>query len=523
LAGKQTAQEKDSAMKKILSLAIQAAIFCSMLFASASLAATINYDTAWTYVYDGGRLTTGLKTAIADNFLDIKALPDGSCYCVGTTSDTANWNYILLDKFDGSGKLVLEKHLVKAGIGRSIVLGKNNDLIIGGGRGNIPFLLRSDTLGNIKWTTWVYDSVNNQRIILSRGATINCVRESKRGTIICAAGDYFTDQNYLFGSSTYDYAAALLFDSTGKLISYGEAGGQAGYASGGFDIEETSTSNFVLSGNQSILYMDSAVTHQIWEKKYTFMLNGVGSEVNNITRCKMLRDGSLMVAGQAYEGNCWTKFQHLYYDAWWSPISYAYGTNTTWDTAGFQGGSDQIYDFTQLNNGNLIFVGNRAYGPGGIWTFVTDSTGKNLLWEKQTPIPYKSNTGTTASAYSVCATADGGFTVAGELILPDSLGGHNAMAAHFVPASAGAITARQVKTSFSQVSVRVIANHVLVTNENQKAPATVSLYDVVGKRIAIQKGEKEISLDISNVARGTYIVQVKNAGITRAEKIVIEQ
>jgi len=36
--------------------------------------------------------------------------------------------------------------------------------------------------------------------------------------------------------------------------------------------------------------------------------------------------------------------------------------------------------------------------PAGYGRFVTDSTGKKLLWEKQNPIPYKSNSGSSARA-----------------------------------------------------------------------------------------------------------------------------
>jgi hypothetical protein len=231
------------------------------------------------------------------------------------------------------------------------------------------------------------------------------------------------------------------------------------------------------------------------------------------------------VAGQTYEGNCWTNFKQLYFDAWWSPVSLLDGTNTTWDTAGFQGGNDQIYDFTQLNNGNLIFVGSRYSGPGGIWTFVTDSSGKNVLWEKQTPVPYKADLGTSARAYSVCATPDGGFTVAGELILSDALGGHNAMAAHFVPKPlAGVTRGVSVKTVSSTLSMRIMGKIFFVKSSVPLAlPFTVSVYDLAGKRIALQKGQEEISVDISKMAKGTYFVQVKNAGAIQTEKVVIER
>ena len=354
---------------------------------------------------------------------------------------------------------------------------------------------------------------------------INSVRETKRGTIICAAGDYFTDGNYIFGNIKYDYAAVLQFDSTGKFLSGAQAGGQGGFAAGGFYCEEISTGNFIVSGNQAIINLDT--TFKIfWEKKYTFSLDGVGAEVNNITRCKILRDGTPIVAGQAYEGNCWTNFGKLYYDAWWSPISYSGGTNSAWDTAGFQGGNDAIYDFTQLNNGNIVFIGSRANGPGGIWTFVTDSTGKKLLWEKQNPIPYKSNSGSSARGYSVCATDDGGFTVAGELILTDSLGGHNALAVHFVPKAASAVVrSYSASKSVNGFNVRIMGSNLFVTISIPKTSAIVSLFDVSGKRVfnatsprplaaplPQSRGEGNfttIQFDISHIAKGAYLMRVK--------------
>jgi hypothetical protein len=39
----------------------------------------VNYDTSWTYVYDGGKSKTGL--AISDIFYDVKCLTNGVCVC----------------------------------------------------------------------------------------------------------------------------------------------------------------------------------------------------------------------------------------------------------------------------------------------------------------------------------------------------------------------------------------------------------------------------------------------------------
>jgi hypothetical protein len=483
----------------------------------------VNYDSAWTYVYDGGRLITGQKLSITDNYYDVKVLSDGSSICIGGTTDSTNWKWILLTKLDSSGKLAWKKRYEKSGSGHSIILAKNNDFIIGGEISLAPMVLRLDASGNMKWAAWYYDSVNS-RNLLTRSATINSIRETKRGTIICAGGDYFTDQNYLIGNINYNFAAVLMLDSTGKNVRGGELNNTSGYNIGGFCIEETSNGNYIVSGNQAINYFDTS-GNTIWQKKYTFMLNGVGSEVNNITRCKTLRDGTLIVAGQAYEGNCWTNFKHLYYDAWWSPISLTSGLNSAWDTAGFQGGDDAIYDFTQLNNGNIVFIGSRYSGPGGIWTFVTDSTGKHVLWEKQTPVPYKSDAGKSARAYSVCATDDGGFTVAGELILTDSLGGHNAMAAHFIPKPVSAVMSHGNSSlkSMNGFGVRFAGAKLLVSNTMSKIPATVSLFDISGRCVATQTGSEKISVNMANMARGTYVVRVKAGEVQRTIKFVIDR
>jgi Secretion system C-terminal sorting domain len=505
-------------MKTIASLSVQTAVLCSMLFASSSPAAdsTVNYDTAWTYVYDGGLELD--STPIPDDFYDVKTLPDGSCYCVGSTADSVNYRGTLLVKLSTSGKMLWKKRYFRSGGGRSIILAENGDLVIGGARGTSPLILRIDTAGNLKWATWLYDSVQMKPLYLSRGATVNCVRETSRGTIICAAGDYFTDAGYIYGSTNDNYAAFLELDSMGKVRA-GSLNNTSGYNIGGFDIEEAPNGYYLTSGNQAINYFDTNGT-TIWQKSYTFSLNGVGTEINNITRCKKLQNGTFIVAGQAYEGNCWTSFQHLYYDAWWSPINFAGGGNTTWDTAGYQGGDDRINDFTQLANGNLVFVGKKNYSniqTTGIWVYVTPDTGSHILWE-----------GVIAGSLyageplSVCATPDTGFTVVGKV-------GGNAFAAHFVPGPLSGVTYKHSSTvpSFLPI-VRLIGKHLVVTNATSNTMATVSLFDVSGKRVAMQttgpqNSRGEVSFDISRLARGTYFVQVKNVGITRAEKIVVNR
>ena len=43
----------------------------------ATASAQVNYDTAWTFVYDGGKYSD--SSGIGDDFHDVKPLPDGGC------------------------------------------------------------------------------------------------------------------------------------------------------------------------------------------------------------------------------------------------------------------------------------------------------------------------------------------------------------------------------------------------------------------------------------------------------------
>ena len=271
----------------------------------------------------------------------------------------------------------------------------------------------------------------------------------------------------------------------------------------------------------------------VWRKKYTMMLDGVGSMVNNIMRAKMLRDGSLMVAGQAYEGNCWTRYQRLYFDAWWSPISYAYGTNETWDTAGTQGRSDVIYDFTQLIDGKLVFVGKKASidGYGGVWTFVTDSTGKNILWERRVRIPYRTADGRAPTPLSVCATPDSGFTVVGEYACVDSIGGMNAFAAHYIPSEPITVINKPLlNQSNTAVKLKITGSKVIFSFPSSVSmPVELSVYNAAGKRITEVKSrdlkaEKNSLLwDCSGVSEGIYLYRIRFTDRISAGRLVLKK
>jgi hypothetical protein len=48
----------------------------------------------------------------------------------------------------------------------------------------------------------------------------------------------------------------------------------------------------------------------------------------------------------------------------------------------------------------------------------------------------------------------------------------------------------------------------------------VSLFDVSGRCVATQMGNKEISLDVSKLAHGTYFIRLKSGAIDQSMKVV---
>jgi hypothetical protein len=511
--------KKEFLMKKITLVSIQVAILYSMLFAYSSLAATpgfdtlVNYDTAWTYVYDGGTRV--------DVFYDVKCLANGVCVCVGESVDSStHLDQTIMMKLDASGSVIQKKLFATDNNqhAQSLSIAKNGDFIIGGIRYLGPYVMRTDSLGNLKWATWYYDSVADKSLLQGSG-TINCLRETKNGKIICAAGDPYPFNN---NQQLTNHAVYFEFDSMGTLKRHREWSNVAGYRIGGFDIEETKGGEYLFSGNQAVFYLDTSSVPE-WQANYTFQLTGVGSEVNNINRAKVLRDNTPVVMGQAYEGNCWTNYQKLYYDAWWSPIQYQSGLNVTWDTAGYQGGDDAVYDFTQLNDGNLVFVGIKAYLQGihTIWVFVTDSTGKKMLWEDQVGI---STSG--ATPLSVCSTPDDGFTVVGA----SNNNGGDAFAVHFVPKPASAIIFRHaVLPSNSNVENIAISERKVIfsfTGDGNSA-ARLTIVNATGVTVAllartsIQCGKNTLVWDCSRVPQGFYLYQLKVDGKTTTGKIIV--
>ncbi len=257
----------------------------------AQAADTANYDTAWTFVYDGGKTTSG--KVIPDKFREIKILPSGDAICVGETVDSNQADNVLLIKLSTTGQ-TLQKRLytLTTGIGgSSLLLAKNGDFIVGGYKYFAPFLLRLDPAFNKKFSTWYYDSTLHKSH-LARSAAINAMVELKDGRILAIAGDAFPDND---GYKLNNYAALLEYDSLGKVKPHTDWLNTTGYELAGWSLAQAQGGGYMFGGKQSVFKID---TNNVLRTQtiYSFTLPGVGSELNNVSRVHQLRDGSVMVA-----------------------------------------------------------------------------------------------------------------------------------------------------------------------------------------------------------------------------------
>ena len=182
-----------------------------------------------------------------------------------------------------------------------------------------------------------------------------------------------------------------------------------------------------------------------------------------------------------------------------------------------QGGSDGLYDFCQLNDGKIAFVGNKAFSQdGGLWVFVTDSTGKKIVWEKKYNLPGVDEKGfllNTITPLSLCSTPDGGFTVVGT---NNTYGGnYNACAFHFVPKPVETATKQTILLKKSE-KVRALqtGNNVVFKFVNTPAAShELIVYNAAGRivvrLISVNKASTSIVWDCSGAGKGPYLYKVK--------------
>ena len=156
---------------------------------------------------------------------------------------------------------------------------------------------------------------------------------------------------------------------------------------------------------------------------------------------------------------------------------------------------------------------------------MTDSAGKKILWEKdRIRRSYQTDTsaGYASMVFSICATDDGGFTIVGDMVLPDNSGGYNAIIAHFIPKPVSAVVPRNISAlkSIHDIYVHVSGKRLIVSGgASMENIGEVSLFDITGRRIATQTGNKEIVFDISKLSHGTYFVQVTTGSAEQTMKI----
>jgi len=491
----------------------------------------VNYDTAWTYAYDAGKKTD--TTDLVALLYDAKVLSNGTSVCVGFASDSTGEKKSLILQLDFQGKLVRKQLLGTKSLTHSyydgqsahcIAVAKNGDFLIGGERYIAPLVMRLDSLGNIKGTSWYYDSTKGVLGDRLKGSgIINSIKETTNGKIICVAGD---DYNNLTTAPS-NYAAYIAFDSTVTLQRTHEWPSVAGYKIGGRDIEDIGNNTYLMSGNEAVVGMDTNTT-ELWKAKYTYNVDNVGSQIAKVNGAKALRDGRLMVIGQEYEPDSYVRWGNFYYDAWWAEIAFAYGSITTSDTTGYKGANDNFVDFVQLADDKLAFVGSRGghngYSP--VWVVVTDVLGKKKLFSKDFFIQ-DSLVSPTQYPLSIAASPDNGFTIVGYL---NKNSGRHAFAAHFVPKAISAVTNitagrragswLQARVSKTRLMVSIPAGFQETWETNE-----VSIFDMLGKRIAFQAMEARrnsaVSFDISKFPAGTYFVRLQTAKNIQTAKLLI--
>ena len=147
-----------------------------------------------------------------------------------------------------------------------------------------------------------------------------------------------------------------------------------------------------MSGNKATQEVSISST-TLWSHTYTADVTNYGTYDNSVTKAKTLRDCSVMVAGESYEPTAWQS--NIQTCAWWSLIDiFNSGAELSHDTAGLKHNSgDAIYDFAQLDNGDIVFIGLKGFGmyntlDTGLWIIVTDSSGSTQKCQRQFDIPY---------------------------------------------------------------------------------------------------------------------------------------
>jgi hypothetical protein len=462
------------------------------------------YDTAWSFTYDGGLTKDG--DPIRDSFRDVKILPNGDAICVGGTWDSVYYGDILLMQLNPEGGVVRKKLFTatQSLYGTSILISKRGEFVISGDKVNAPYLVRLDQDWNIKSESWYYDSIAHKHILL-RAASLQSLVETRDGRFVATGGDLFPDR-------TNNYAVWMEYDSLGALTNYREWINHTGYEIAGWSIAEKASGDFFMGGKQTVAYMDS-IGVRLGENKYTFFLTGVGTETNNVTRVRKLRDGRFIVVGQAYEEDCWTRYHQLFYDGWWSILTPT-GGNRDWNTAGKSGVNDNVYDATQLVDGRIVLIGQRGSQPSyGLWVMVTDTSAKNIEWEGNFNLPGKSPSGdnrTNLVSTSVAATPDSGFIVVG---YEGAAGNDNAFAFKFIPTAKP--TSNLPHRTGDALAFDGVHQNMFVYSAPPGEDVALRLYDWTGREAArVQQrsrssGHGRFDLAPFGLKRGVYLWELR--------------
>jgi hypothetical protein len=175
-------------------------------------------------------------------------------------------------------------------------------------------------------------------------------------------------------------------------------------------------------------------------------------------------------------------------------------------------------DIKNHAQGYRVFLGHKLENIGfatPIRIFVTDSTGKKLLWEK---LAY---TGISSEAnmlpMSVVASPDGGFTVVGY----ESQGatGFDGFVMHFIPKPASQVTGNAKSSElrgFFVKSKTTKEKAIFTLNGLLPSGVLLTVYSLLGRKIAdIERsdrisGIKSLEWNFSRMSKGVYLYRLKS-------------
>ena len=326
----------------------------------------------------------------------------------------------------------------------------------------------------------------------------------------------------------------LKLNSTGNIQWQKSIGGLSDDKA--YDIDLTSDGGYIVTGDTSssssgdrsgntqggadvwVVKLSSA-GNIVWEKAFG------GSAADLSFSVKQTKDGGYIVAGDTKSQNGDIIFNNGGNDYWIIKLNSA--GNLEWQKTLGGGAYDRAQSIIQLSDGNYMAVGYSPSSDGDVignngavdyWLVKLNQNG-DFIWQKCL--------GGSGSEfpYSLIQSSDGGVVIAGESDTNNNSGD--------VTGNHGFRDFWVVKlNSVLGVNESAIANGISIHPNpaknffkinNLPMGTAVTIYDISGRVILSQKYNQEnISVDISQIKNGNYIVKAENSGkVVLSEKLII--